>query len=897
MAVIGIVVMLTFVLSTGMTGQGNDFFDQLGQVFGGGNSGSVLAEAYGDEINERELAEIGRQRKAANEFLLSAIAASYSNWARELDQDLKGTRLQPETKAAISRFVALRANPNADPRAYQAFMNNTQNIQQITFARMMAKPESEDKKALDAVMAILSHDAMRMFGRVFPPVLPDLGSESDRELLDFALLLKKADQLGIRYSEDGVRELVVRETGGRLTKEDNAAIERAMRQSAQFEGMTGDWLLEAIGNEYRARAALDAMQGQSQAVLLDRDRPMRGVQTASALPGALTPYEFWQFYKDRCSEHTFSVLEVPAEAFLDQVTGEPTPKERVELFNKYRSDLPDPSRATPGFKEPRKVKVEYITLDATAPRVTKAIPQVEAASVILSGLAGPMSVGGNGVSALFQASHPALAQTLPIKQVVSEKMQANLYPYQDIERWEFMPRDTSIFRPQPIVSALGVLAGGPDIATITAAVGAVHQQVQLIDLRTRVPFLMQPVLAPFNPTLGNALGMPALAMALNPKLPPEGLYLASATKDARERQRQNLFRADLRGVEDKLRELTRDASPFMGKPDKAKAEKAMADARKYLDEWLKARGLTPTGTPEPIDRFSVASAAALKPLNEKAIPEADGTNSLAQKLFESFDPAAMGMGRGGGPIFLTRPFAPFWFPADPVGADLDKPNHFAWVTEEIQPVTYNSLDNANRLTNGEMTRRVDRAWKLEKARALAKAEADRLAEEVRAIGKTAATNPTGVEKQLRDLAEQKKVRKFEIENLAVLKFQPEATQARLGYEPPTIDKKQVLYPTPDFASQLLELRKQPLGAVTVLPDAPRSRYYVAATTGRTERTIDQFRNVFSRVSGPAQDPLYNDHALLEERRRAINEVMARLRAEAGLVETDAFKNREKREVE
>src|SRR5262245_4253883 len=914
MAVLGIVVMLTFVLSTGAVGTRNDFFDQIGHMFSSKGRGQVLATGYGDDIHDTDLGEISRQRRAANMYLLAAIESAYGEWARELQRDLDANRFTPETKNALAQFVGLRANPNADPRAYQAFLNNPQSMQRILIAQIMAKPESEDKKALEAATAIIGHDMFRG-GPQAPPVLPDLGEERGRDMVAFALVLKKADKLGIRYSADAVRELVQRETGGRLARDENARIERDLRQGRQGEGMTGDWLLEAIGNEYRARAALTALQGQSAIAMAVREqrnfyltqlfrfpapgRPLGDTEIASAPPGGLTPYEFYEFYKDRCSEHNYSLIEVRAENFLDQVTGEPTPRERAELFNKYRGELPDPAKPTPGFKEPRKVKVEYVALDAKADRVTKAIPAVRAASLFLSATGGALS--GDRTTAAVQTAHPAdthpaIGTELVIRQAVREKQSEALTPFQNIYWWEFEPRDTSIYRPQPIVSALGVLAGGPDVATFTAAVAAVRQQVQVIELRARIPFLLQPVFTPFNPTMGNALGMPAFAYALAPKAPPDGLYLATATEAHRKEQRRMLFQADVDQLETKLRELGRDANPFLPKLDKEQAPKAREAAKKHLTDWLKERGLTPAGNKESRDQYALVTDSDLKPLNDKAPPDPDGTNSLGKQLYESDE--RMG-GRSGNPRYFIQPFQPFWFPANPVGDDLDKPSFFAWLTDETAATTYVSLATADKLTSGEMTKRVDRAWKMEKARDKARAEIERLAEQVKVIGKSAATDPGGVDKQLRDLAEQQKARKFEIERLALLQFQHGATQAQQGYQRAKIDKSQVLYPTDGFADRLLELRKEPVGAVTILSDAPRTRFYVACETGRTEKTVDQFRDVFTKATavGPANNPLYNQYALPEERGQAVTEVLARLRAEAGLEEKDALKNREKREAE
>jgi hypothetical protein len=521
--------------------------------------------------------------------------------------------------------------------------------------------------------------------------------------------------------------------------------------------------------------------------------------------------------------------------------------------------------------------------------VAQAIPKVQAASVFLC--ASGAGLTGNPAAALLEAAQPAIAETMPVREAVSEKMEQNHSPYGRHEWFMFMPRDTSIYRPQPIVSALGMLAGHPDLTTVTSALGALHQHVERIDHQTRIPFLLQPLLTPFNPTMGNALGMPAFSYALNPKLPPEALYLSEAVATAKKEQRRRLFEADVQQLETKLRKLTDgDTNPFAfppPKPDKAKQEKGRKEAKEHLAEWLKERGLTPAGSKALVDQFVAINDPDLKPLNTAATPEPDGSNTLTKRLFPA------------NPMFSdSQPLHPFWFPADPAGESLDKPNHLVWVSEEVDAKTYNTLENADKLTNGEMSKRVEYQWRLEKARALAKAEADRLAEQVRGIAKTVATDPGGVDRQLKDLAAQNGLRLFDLERLALLKFQHGATQARNEYVPPTIERTQVVYPTPDFADKLLELRKQPLGAVTVLPDAPRVRYYVACVVGRSEKTVDQFRDVFDKaaVPGIAHNPLY-DRALAEEQFRAANDIILRVRAEANLETKDALKKRDKSEAE
>jgi hypothetical protein len=916
-AVVTIIVMFTFVLSSGAVGTGQDFFDQVGSLFNTKGRGDVVAVAYGNKIRDADLAETRRQRTAANDFILSAIHSSYMAWARELDADLKGSRLSFETRNALGQFVTLKVNSEIQPQKYQEFLASFGRFgpesQPLMQAISRAKEGTEDKKALEAAAAIIMHDLTRPL-----PIFLGIGFDSDRDLVDFTILLRKADQMGVVYSRDAVRELVQRETNGRLSKTDNAAIEQRMRQGGKYgTTFSSDWLIDAVGNEFRARDTFAILQGQSlryaafkqelmlPAILLgidpSRHRLPGEPATLSAPPGVLTPYEFWEFYKDRCSEHKFSILEVPAEAYLDQVK-EPDKKqldkELEDLFKRYRGELPEPAKETPGFKDPRKVKVEFVALDAKAERITKALPAVRAASVFLSATAGALS--GDATTLATQASHqadthPAIGGELVIRHRVRQKVEANWSPYRMLEQYDFTPRDTSVFHPRPIVSALGFLAGHPDITTVAGAAAAVHQQVEVIDHQTRIPFLLQPWLVPFNPNLGNAVGMPAFAYALNPKLPPEGLYIKEVTETVRKEQRHQLFLADVGALESKLSELMKEARQAKfarGAVDTAKVEKEKEEARKYLDQWLKDRGLTATGTKEPVDEFGVVSAPELKPLNDLATPEPDGTNSLSKRLFQLVDPQ-----RG---IYFPGPFHPYWFPEEPLGDSLDKPNHLVWISEEVQAKAYTgTLANADNQTRGEMSKRVLKAWRLEKARALARAEADRLAEQVRQLGRTAATDAGGVEKQLKDLAEQKKVRKFEIDRLALLRYQPGATQAQISYEPPKIDKKMVVFPTPNFAEQLLALRKEPLGGVAVLPDGPKRHFYVACRIGQTEKTIEEFRDVFNRATAtpPAQDPLYEQIALPEARVKANQIVLKRLRADAKLEEKEGFKNRERGEGE
>jgi hypothetical protein len=330
----------------------------------------------------------------------------------------------------------------------------------------------------------------------------------------------------------------------------------------------------------------------------------------------------------------------------------------------------------------------------------------------------------------------------------------------------------------------------------------------------------------------------------------------------------------------------------MPKPDKAKVEKGREEAKKYLADWLKDRGLTAAGNKAPDDQWTIITDPGLKVLNDLAKKEPDGSNELSRKLFPDQQNRFADE---------VKPFQPFWFPGDPAGASLDKPTQLVWQTEETAAVAYNNLDNADRIAKEKgmppVTDRVVAAWKLEKARVLAEADAKKLAEKVREVAKAAGGNRDTIERQLRDLAAERKVSEFTLGRLALLKFEHGLNPNQQGYEPSKIDPSQVLYPTPDFVDKLLELRKEPVGAVTVLPDAPRKHYYVACLIEKYEKTVEQFRDVFDKANttGIGRNPLYTQYAMPQERGQAINDARERLKADAGLDIKEAFEKRGREE--
>ena len=116
--------------------------------------------------------------------------------------------------------------------------------------------------------------------------------------------------------------------------------------------------IEAIGEEFRVRMAQVAVLGPVA-------HGSRTDKTYGGFPMFGTSYDVFEFYRDQCSPTTYGAIPVPAINFLPLVPepDESNPKiraELIELFDKYKNDEPNLGRETPGFKEPRKIKIEWL---------------------------------------------------------------------------------------------------------------------------------------------------------------------------------------------------------------------------------------------------------------------------------------------------------------------------------------------------------------------------------------------------------------------------------------------------------------------------------------------------------------------------------------------------------
>lgn len=163
------------------------------------------------------------------------------------------------------------------------------------------------------------------------------GGTSDREMLDAIILEAEADRLGMPKSAALANKWLRIRTNNLLTPRLFDEIYRR----AFSEQVTDVELLQELANQIR----------------IDQVRKLPGMPN-------VTPLEVFDAYRDQFERVSAFAVPFTVSEFLTQVP-EPSSGEIEEFYNKYKDVEPDPKRETPGFKVPRRIRVEYVTLDGT----------------------------------------------------------------------------------------------------------------------------------------------------------------------------------------------------------------------------------------------------------------------------------------------------------------------------------------------------------------------------------------------------------------------------------------------------------------------------------------------------------------------------------------------------
>jgi len=163
------------------------------------------------------------------------------------------------------------------------------------------------------------------------------GTTKDRDLVDALILQHEADRLGLPTGPDVGREFLKRITNDKMNSELFEVLLSRLNNR-----VSGGQLLADIANQVR----------------------LANVRRLLGAP-LVTPYDVFRSYRDQNERVSAKIVEIPVEKFLAKVA-EPTPEDLQAEYQQYEDVLPNPASDTPGFKVPRQIQLEILSIDGNA---------------------------------------------------------------------------------------------------------------------------------------------------------------------------------------------------------------------------------------------------------------------------------------------------------------------------------------------------------------------------------------------------------------------------------------------------------------------------------------------------------------------------------------------------
>ncbi|MFO0876320.1 MAG: hypothetical protein U0840_03020 [Gemmataceae bacterium] len=857
---------LCMVVFIGQFGAGDVFSRTLGWFGANRASGPVVTTLHGTKVREGELDRLVQQRRFANDFLFATTWDAHDRVCKTLlDERLKPTStdnplsgLREIVESARQRtggnliqtaFTFMRQGMSSPSPILRMQIEGELNRLEEIAAREKVRDNPENLAVVQQVATILGFqfwitEASRLNGafgyfqsqrRVFPRDFYFGGGDKVDDLLDFRLWQLQADRLGIQLTDNDVRREVVAEAAnGAVFEErvpfdsDRRVVEFLASQRAENLRFTARDLLNAVREEFRVVLAQGILLGSEPGV-----RAYRLVLGASTSPAVGTPDEFLNYFREQRTTLRYKFLKLPVASFLDQVKDKPTDTELRSRFDRYKDQEPVPTSRDPGFREPRRFLTEY----AFASPADKFY--VDAGRARLATWAVACAASGCPIETA------ALVLADPIRQEYDLDVKVN------DPTWYYNPRDslmmleerarklhyTSVIQPQPLRWLVGSLAatGGSPMVPLANLYGAATVE----EVTTGVRFALTQLLASATPD--TLFGSAALILQAMPEPTPYRLMEPQILATLIERYSEEELRKNMQALRDELNKLR-------GRAITPKEQEG-------IDALIKKFALAYKKMPAPMTRDAIAQALKKKQdLNLQPLVDAIMRVARFDRPDQVADALGMRVGTYEPDQFQVR---------DPRREDF-----VFWRSQDLpsRPRDYDKV-------RGD----VETAWRMEKARQLARKEAERLEDEINKKKLTPAD-------AARLLAEQKG-ETFELDSIAQFVPPREVLAGRrTEYTPYQVpeDRQGIFeYAPAELAKQLMTLKRP--GEATVVVDQPARNFYVAVLMDRAEPTVAEFKALYEKT--PRNDALYS--MFLAQRRADFRKsVLEQLRREAGPVEKD-----------
>jgi hypothetical protein len=888
LAVVTVLTMFIFVMQFGA----GDVFTTLQRwVALSVHRGDKVLTLYGKTIDTDELEKLRRQRQLASEFLVSNSVVGpgvtmrpilgmepspsagtpleksfldiWAKFASKKDQKDPSPMQTTILRVCSSLFSAQQSPPETRLSSLQRQLREVQN--------QLALPESQKSeaqyRALDTLATVLAfyswaldpqrHSDDSYFGG-------SLRATEMSDLLDFLIWKHQADRLGIVLTPADICREVNRAWGygdflppdGRF--DTNEYVTYFFRTNQKiYRTLTPHDLLNALTDEFRVALAKEALLGSASGVRKYRQE-VDGIHYS---PSAATPDEFYQYFRERRTTLSVSFLPIPVQSFVDKVQAKPTEVDLRNLYERYKNDEPAPTRRQPAFKEPRRIKLQYLSYRPEGPFARKlAAKAIELLPVFRVGQTPVTFAAGGGAawaaSLAGYADEDMAVRALYDRYREEERgRRAVQYDRDDSIRFGLsmdLPNRRSVDL-QASTALVGEMLGGFGTGATPLTAPTAWLAANEFQARATLTAYASAVLA-------GASSSPLSAMTL----PMRYLYTTQPFESVREQLRERFVNTLSRTLMDK------NVLAFRKELDKVLATHSEQKLDEFLKKSIAEYGLedfhsmkTPQtqqemiAHPDPqLQELQAAwETAPAKPFQEPN--RSPDLSSFAKDMFVPFDTMSSGQ------------------PAPVRSAQ------FASAGGEVLFVLWKSEDLQAHVRPFDLVRNeVKEAWYLEQARKLAREKAQQLNKDLK-------EQNLAPDAAVQFLVQQNLGNVFQLDRIAHLTApefnQPGVKTTAADYRTYTPPKEFLPYPPSDFVDQLLTLKKR--GDSLVMADKPVKHFYVAVLMEDPQPPkLTEFYDAYSQPSLPnlniaQEEPLW--YKMMADRQRKYErKLLEQLRTEA-----------------
>lgn len=183
---------------------------------------------------------------------------------------------------------------------------------------------------------------------------------SEARLVRNYLLATKAHEMGLSMSNENIDEWLFKHLADRAVSE---AELKKIRQKLLADDLGSSIVINE--REIYAQLRINFLAQQVLAMVRNSTQPLQYEQLGMVSPNSMTlpPAEAWELFRRTARQATVELLPLEVEKFVDQVKTVPTERQKNDLFEKHKDDVPAPHSPDPGFATPHKIAFGYIRVD------------------------------------------------------------------------------------------------------------------------------------------------------------------------------------------------------------------------------------------------------------------------------------------------------------------------------------------------------------------------------------------------------------------------------------------------------------------------------------------------------------------------------------------------------